>query len=435
MATPLNVEVLTEMGFEVPAEARPTTWSSRSGSPTTARWTPRWPAVDAALRGHRAAPGRRPQRGGTAADDGAARCGVRLGRAIALVSVPGPSAFVEAMDALEAGRDVMVFSDNVPVEQEVALKRSPPSAALLVMGPDCGTAVVGGVGLGFANVVAPGPGRHRRRLRHRLPAAARAARPRRRRGRRGARRRRPRPVRRGRRARHPRGAAAARRGPGRRADRAGLQAAGRRGGRGDRRRTPRRWPPRSSWRCSGRPARPHRRPPRRCCAALGHDGPDLAGRPARRRRRPSGRLPARALRRRHAGHEARLDRDRGASARTPATRSSTSATTRYTAGRAHPMIDPTLRLEHLARAAADPDDRGAPARRGPRPRRRARPGRPRWPRRSPRVRASRSSSPWSAPPPTRRASTARRGRWPRPAPRCTCPTPGATRRAGRAACR
>ena len=72
------------------------------------------------------------------------------------MSVPGPYAFVEAMDALDAGHDVMVFSDNVPVEQEVALKRVAAERGLLVMGPDCGTAVVGGVGLGFANVVRPG---------------------------------------------------------------------------------------------------------------------------------------------------------------------------------------------------------------------------------------------------------------------------------------
>jgi FdrA protein len=76
---------------------------------------------------------------------------------LVLVSVPGVSAAVEAMDALEAGSDVMVFSDNVPLEQEVALKRFAAARDLLVMGPDCGTAVVGGLGLGFANVVSPGP--------------------------------------------------------------------------------------------------------------------------------------------------------------------------------------------------------------------------------------------------------------------------------------
>ena len=51
----------------------------------------------------------------------------------------------------------MIFSDHVPVEQEVALKTFAAERDLLVMGPDCGTAVVDGIGLGFANVVAPGP--------------------------------------------------------------------------------------------------------------------------------------------------------------------------------------------------------------------------------------------------------------------------------------
>ena len=51
----------------------------------------------------------------------------------------------------------MLFSDNVTVEHEVALKDRAAHDGLLVMGPDCGTAVVGGVGLGFANVVRPGP--------------------------------------------------------------------------------------------------------------------------------------------------------------------------------------------------------------------------------------------------------------------------------------
>ncbi|WP_436762127.1 FdrA family protein [Streptosporangium sp. V21-05] len=76
---------------------------------------------------------------------------------LALVSVPGPHAFAEALDAVEAGLSVMIFSDNVPVEQEVLLKRRAAERGVLVMGPDCGTAVVGGAGLGFANVLRPGP--------------------------------------------------------------------------------------------------------------------------------------------------------------------------------------------------------------------------------------------------------------------------------------
>lgn len=80
----------------------------------------------------------------------------RSGAHLAVVSVPGPHAFVEAMDALEQDADVMLFSDNVPVDQEIRLKDEAHARGLLVMGPDCGTAIVGGVGLGFANVMVPG---------------------------------------------------------------------------------------------------------------------------------------------------------------------------------------------------------------------------------------------------------------------------------------
>jgi FdrA protein len=82
----------------------------------------------------------------------------RTGRpGLALVSTPGRVAFADAVDALEAGLSLMLFSDNVPVAQEVWLKEEAARRGLLVMGPDCGTAVVSGVGLGFANVVRPGP--------------------------------------------------------------------------------------------------------------------------------------------------------------------------------------------------------------------------------------------------------------------------------------
>jgi FdrA protein len=80
-----------------------------------------------------------------------------FGASLALVSTPGRVAFADAMDALDAGASVLLFSDNVPVDQEVRLKEVAADRGLIVMGPDCGTAVVGGVGLGFANVVRPGP--------------------------------------------------------------------------------------------------------------------------------------------------------------------------------------------------------------------------------------------------------------------------------------
>jgi FdrA protein len=75
---------------------------------------------------------------------------------VALISVPGEYAVLEAHRALSAGMHVFLFSDHVPVERELELKRRGAEAGLLVMGPECGTAMLAGVGLGFANVVRPG---------------------------------------------------------------------------------------------------------------------------------------------------------------------------------------------------------------------------------------------------------------------------------------
>jgi FdrA protein len=76
---------------------------------------------------------------------------------VALVSVPGEYAALEAHRALTHGLHVFLFSDHVGVADEVALKRRGAEAGRLVMGPGCGTAMLGGVGLGFANVVPRGP--------------------------------------------------------------------------------------------------------------------------------------------------------------------------------------------------------------------------------------------------------------------------------------
>ena len=75
---------------------------------------------------------------------------------LALISVPGEYAALEAHRALSCGLHVFLFSDHVSLEDELALKRRGVEAGLLVMGPECGTAMLGGVGLGFANVVRPG---------------------------------------------------------------------------------------------------------------------------------------------------------------------------------------------------------------------------------------------------------------------------------------
>lgn len=159
MATPLNLDVLTQMGFSVPAEATPNDMVVAIRLDEGAGGDALDQALDGVAEALRAA--------ATAPASGAAEeapprtTGAALRTAgpdaLVLVSVPGASATVEAMDALESGHDVMVFSDNVPVAEEIALKQAAAERGLLVMGPDCGTAVVDGLGLGFANAVSPGP--------------------------------------------------------------------------------------------------------------------------------------------------------------------------------------------------------------------------------------------------------------------------------------
>jgi FdrA protein len=74
-----------------------------------------------------------------------------------LISVPGRYAAGVARQALRLGKSVFLYSDNVSVDDEVSLKQMAAEKGLLVMGPDCGTAIVNGVGLGFANKVRRGP--------------------------------------------------------------------------------------------------------------------------------------------------------------------------------------------------------------------------------------------------------------------------------------
>jgi FdrA protein len=76
---------------------------------------------------------------------------------LVLISTPGIYAATEAQKALAAGRHVMIFSDNVAIEDELRLKQVASERGLLLMGPDCGTGIIGGVPLGFANAVRRGP--------------------------------------------------------------------------------------------------------------------------------------------------------------------------------------------------------------------------------------------------------------------------------------
>ena len=78
------------------------------------------------------------------------------GANLALISVPGDFAATEARRALHAGLNALMFSSGVPLEEERALKLLAREKGLLLMGPDCGTALIGGVPLAFANAVPRG---------------------------------------------------------------------------------------------------------------------------------------------------------------------------------------------------------------------------------------------------------------------------------------
>src|SRR5688572_576140 len=73
-----------------------------------------------------------------------------------LISVPGRYAAGVAREALDLGKHVFLYSDNVSLQDEIALKKTAREKGLLVMGPDCGTAIINGIGLGFANRVRRG---------------------------------------------------------------------------------------------------------------------------------------------------------------------------------------------------------------------------------------------------------------------------------------
>jgi FdrA protein len=157
MATDLNLELAAGMGFEVPGgltgNEMLVALEADSEEALAAARTEVDAALEASSRPASQGFGSAPQPATVAA---AAR-DADAGSTVALISTPGQYAYADAIDAVDAGLLTMVFSDNVPLEQEVALKRRADEAGVLVMGPDCGTAVVGGVGLGFANVVRPGP--------------------------------------------------------------------------------------------------------------------------------------------------------------------------------------------------------------------------------------------------------------------------------------
>jgi len=157
MATPANAEDLTDRGISTAdlggADANALVLAVQAQDEPTA---------GAALqRGHDtlfAGESHASAEPGVAAPQSVGEAAARLpGANVAVVSVPGPYAAITAHQALTAGLHVLLFSDNVSLADEVTLKERASRLGRLVMGPGAGTAMLGGVGLGFANAVRAGP--------------------------------------------------------------------------------------------------------------------------------------------------------------------------------------------------------------------------------------------------------------------------------------
>lgn len=154
MATPMNKEVLLNVGVQDPAidEAKPSDLMIVVDASDD--------TIDAAIQAVNDILARKDRAAGGAAEvryrtlDGA--FDEVPDSNLVLISVNGAFAAREARKALGAGKHVMIFSDNVSVEDELALKNLAHEKGLLVMGPDCGTAIINGVGLAFSNAVRRG---------------------------------------------------------------------------------------------------------------------------------------------------------------------------------------------------------------------------------------------------------------------------------------
>jgi FdrA protein len=157
LATPVNVQLLSAQGFEVPDDAGPSDLIVAVRAGTEASADAAVAAVESRLGGPGAPAESAAQAGQLPPRSFRSAARRNPGINLAFISVPGRHATHEVADALEAGLHVFCFSDGPSVRDEAALKARAVERGLLVMGPDCGTSILDGVGLGFANEVRRGP--------------------------------------------------------------------------------------------------------------------------------------------------------------------------------------------------------------------------------------------------------------------------------------
>ena len=152
MATPLNLALLADQGFAVDEDAGPNDLVIAVRADDVDAVIA---AVDRELAAKAPAASGPAERPAARSLASAARRDGEL--SLALLSIPGDHVAHEAATALAGGLHVFCFSDGVSLGVEARLKRQALDRGLLFMGADCGTAIIDGVGLGFANAVERGP--------------------------------------------------------------------------------------------------------------------------------------------------------------------------------------------------------------------------------------------------------------------------------------
>jgi FdrA protein len=156
MGTPLNLGLLADLGFELPDAVGPNDLLVAVRAESEKEADSAVAALEARL-AEWAHPGIGPGASTPAPRSVAAAARQDPALSLAFISVPRGHAAYEVASALERGLHVFCFSDGVSLVEEATLKRFAAERGVLLMGPDCGTAIVDGVALGFANAVRRGP--------------------------------------------------------------------------------------------------------------------------------------------------------------------------------------------------------------------------------------------------------------------------------------
>ena len=159
-ATPVNLELLARQGFAVdPAGLGPSDLVLCVRAADDEAADQAMEQVDTLLAGAGRVGAGGGRDGGPAAAPRSVRAATRRDPDLnlAVLSVPGRHLHYEIAEALQAGLHVFCFSDGLDPATEAACKQVAAERGLLLMGPDCGTAILDGVGLGFANAVRRGP--------------------------------------------------------------------------------------------------------------------------------------------------------------------------------------------------------------------------------------------------------------------------------------